>query len=113
MINKSETKGIRRDVRVKNDDIRIWDNGGNLKNIEVEREESEKRNCHCHRRRMIVLARKAGTVDTKGGDATAREGENYYLSMSVRSHPLLPSLFMKGLSVRKLLAQREPTDGAS
>lgn len=65
MINENETKEqeTRKDACAKNDNIRIRDDGVRLRNIEVE---SERRNCHCHRRRMIVLARKAGIVDTKG-----------------------------------------------
>lgn len=70
--------------------------------------------CRC--RCMIVLARKAGTVQrlqkTTERRQPGRERAITFaraLSLALSLHPFLP---VKGLSVVELLAQRGPTDGA-
>lgn len=77
----------------------------------MEREESKRRNCHCHRRRMIVLARKAGILNTKD-TAQRRERERTITFLYLCDITLPPPPFSKRLSGEKLLGQSGPTDGA-
>lgn len=73
--------------------------------------ERETGTCYCCHRRMIILARKAGTHRTQKARRLKRARAITFISLPATL--LLSLLLTKGLSIRRLFAQRGPISFSS